>query len=184
MNELMWENRIGAADLCAGHFVARRSKPHCGGFSFLAPRGQLKSPAAPSAVIHEMPSRPRKTETGCSLMFAYVRVKSLMFAYFEKKYFFPPLWSSGEGTQRVGPSFARKLWRAGRNCAGKSAGCYALFRESSRSFTKVRTDQARNSAIVRIVTGGTLFCRSWRFFTTFVGVVRRCFSRRGGNIAH
>src|SRR5260221_13638026 len=27
-----------------------------------------------------------------------------MFAYFEKKYFFPALWSSGTGTQGVGPS--------------------------------------------------------------------------------
>jgi len=34
-------------------------------------------------------------------------------------------------------------------CRGeaKVTGCYALFRESSRSFTKVRTDQARNYAI-------------------------------------
>src|SRR5258708_33666871 len=37
-----------------------------------------------------------------SLMFAYVRVKSLMFAYFEKKYFFPALWPTSRSTQRVG----------------------------------------------------------------------------------
>jgi hypothetical protein len=84
MKELMGDNRTEAADLCAGHFVARRSKPHLGGFSFLAPRGWPKSLAAPSAVIHEMPSM--KTER--SLMFAYVRLKSLMFAFFEKKVFF------------------------------------------------------------------------------------------------
>jgi len=35
-------------------------------------------------------------------MFAYVRLKSLMFAYFEKKYFFPGLWPPGTGTQWVG----------------------------------------------------------------------------------
>jgi len=35
-------------------------------------------------------------------MFAYVRLKSLMFAYFEKKYFSPELWPSRGGTQRVG----------------------------------------------------------------------------------
>src|SRR5712672_693818 len=39
-----------------------------------------------------------KMKTERSLMFAYVRLKSLMFAYFEKKYFFPALWSSGAGT--------------------------------------------------------------------------------------
>jgi hypothetical protein len=37
-----------------------------------------------------------------SHMFAYVRLKSPMFAYFEKKYFFPALWSSNTGTQWVG----------------------------------------------------------------------------------
>src|SRR5713101_1408828 len=38
-----------------------------------------------------------KTER--SLMFAYVRLKSLMFAFFEKKYFFPALWPSGAWNQ-------------------------------------------------------------------------------------
>ena len=44
-------------------------------------------------------------------------------------------------------------------CRGeaKVTGCYALFRESSRSFTKVRTEQARKSAMLRIVTGKTNF---------------------------
>jgi len=37
-----------------------------------------------------------------SLMFAYVRVKSLMFAFFEKKYFFPALWPLAPRTQWVG----------------------------------------------------------------------------------
>ena len=35
-------------------------------------------------------------------MFAYVRLKSLMFAYFEKKYFFPALWLLSTGAQWVG----------------------------------------------------------------------------------
>jgi hypothetical protein len=76
------------------------------------------------------------------------------------------------------PSFARKLWRARRSLetiwgssggwicvklCGKSADCYALLRESSRCFTKVRTDQARNSAIVRIFTGETLFSETGDF---------------------
>src|SRR5258708_6219387 len=39
-----------------------------------------------------------------SLMFAYVRLKSLMFAFFEKKYFFPALWSSRADPQRMGDS--------------------------------------------------------------------------------
>jgi hypothetical protein len=41
-----------------------------------------------------------KTER--SLMFAYIRLKSLMFAYFEKKYFFPALWQLVARTQWVG----------------------------------------------------------------------------------
>jgi hypothetical protein len=69
----------------------------------------------------------------------------------------------------------------GTNLGRASAKCYALFRESarclasqaptrwvprrdvrwretwSRMSTKVRTEQARNSAMLRIVTGGTFF---------------------------
>jgi len=52
------------------------------------------------------------------------------------------------------PYSAQKLWRAGRIYAGKKCG---LLRESPRSFTKVRTDQGRGYAMLRIVTGGTLF---------------------------
>src|SRR5882724_9392011 len=62
MKEPICGQRTGAADLCAGHIVARRSKPHCGGFSLLAPRGQPKSLAAPSAVIYEMPSGITRTQ--------------------------------------------------------------------------------------------------------------------------
>ena len=36
-------------------------------------------------------------------------------------------------------------------------------RESSRKFTKVRTDQARNSAMLRIVTGETFFSETGDF---------------------
>src|SRR6266478_6156068 len=43
-----------------------------------------------------------KMKTERSLMFAYVRLKSLMFAFFEKKYFFPALWPTSRSTQRVG----------------------------------------------------------------------------------
>ena len=42
----------------------------------------------------------------------------------------------------------------GADLCGKKCG---LLREGSRKFAKVRTEQARKSAIVRIVTGGTLF---------------------------
>jgi hypothetical protein len=44
----------------------------------------------------------RILKTERSLMFAYVRLKSLMFAFFEKKYFFPALWPAGASTQCVG----------------------------------------------------------------------------------
>src|SRR5882724_11897814 len=37
-------------------------------------------------------NRPAKIKTERSRMFAYVRLKSRMFSYFEKKYFFPALW--------------------------------------------------------------------------------------------
>jgi len=40
---------------------------------------------------------------------------------------------------------------------GKITGCYAKVREVSRKSTKVRTDQARNSAMLRIVTVGLIF---------------------------
>jgi hypothetical protein len=53
-------------------------------------------------------------------MFAYVRLKSLMFAYFEKKYFFPALWLLRTGTQYVvviGLDAARKLcFNIGGDC--------------------------------------------------------------------
>jgi hypothetical protein len=69
--------------------------------------------------------------------------------------FFWPSGSSGAWKQDWGPSFALKLWRP--ELRKNVTGCYALLRESPRSFTKVRTDQARKSSMLRIVTGGTLF---------------------------
>src|SRR5882724_10222817 len=47
-----------------------------------------------------------------------------MFAYFEKKYFFPALWSSGTGTQGVGPSGAGSQPRHG------TSGCARRRRKS------------------------------------------------------
>jgi hypothetical protein len=47
-------------------------------------------------------------ETERSLMFAYVRVNSLMFAFFEKSVFFPALWRLDARTQSVG--FRRVLF--------------------------------------------------------------------------
>src|SRR5260221_10265094 len=71
-----------------------------------------------------------KTER--SLMFAYVRLKSLMFAYFEKKYFFPALWSS----------FARTQWVGG--CRKWSAGVLEYWgtrlQEAARIFVEKITD--------------------------------------------
>jgi hypothetical protein len=52
---------------------------------------------------------------------------------------------------------------AGAKRGQESARKFGLFHEVTRSFTKVRTDQARNSAIVRIITGGTSFLRSSQF---------------------
>jgi len=49
---------------------------------------------------------------------------------------------------------------AGRNYAGKSADCYTKIHEGARKFTKVRTDQARKSSMLRIVTGET-FNHGW-----------------------
>ena len=44
-----------------------------------------------------------------------------------------------------------------RTFAGKVTRKFGLFHEVTRSFTKVRTDQARKSSMLRIVTGGTNF---------------------------
>ena len=46
-------------------------------------------------------------------------------------------------------------WRETRS--GKVTDCYALLREVSRKCAKVRTDQARKSSMLRIVTGESLF---------------------------
>ena len=40
-------------------------------------------------------------------------------------------------------------------------GCYEKVREDSRKSTKVRTEQGRKSAMLRIVTGGTNFRREF-----------------------
>src|SRR5258706_16386370 len=70
--------------------------------------------------------------------FAYVRLKSLMFAYFEKKYFFPALWPSeawnqyGEGktteTQRHGEG--RRPLSLG-SYGGRASGAWNQFRKWS-----------------------------------------------------
>ena len=46
---------------------------------------------------------------------------------------------------------------AGAKRGRESSRKFGLFHKGPRSFTKVRTDQARKSAIVRIVTGGSFF---------------------------
>jgi len=48
-----------------------------------------------------------------------------------------------------------------RSFAEKVTGFYGKVRESPRSFTKVRTEQGRKSAMLRIVTGGTNFRREF-----------------------
>src|SRR5882672_10339824 len=58
-------------------------------------------------------------ETERSLMFAYVRVKSLMFAYLEKKYFFPAWWWCAAGG-----------W--------KSVKFFMVFHSISRFITEIR----------------------------------------------
>ena len=60
-------------------------------------------------------------KTGRSLMFAYVRLKSLMFGYFEKKYFFPALWSSFARTQWVGGVSEMEYWSFGGRCKRRRA---------------------------------------------------------------
>jgi len=55
-----------------------------------------------------------------SLMFAYVRLKSLMFSFFDKKYFIPALRSRCADTQLVG---VRDGWRGNRPfCFGRVLG--------------------------------------------------------------
>jgi len=67
--------------------------------------------------------------------------------------------ASGEGSGLAGKSLGRSGIRPNhalglaKSC-GKKCG---LLRESPRKSTKVRTDQARKSSIVRIFTGGTIF---------------------------
>ncbi len=46
---------------------------------------------------------------------------------------------------------------AGAKRGRESSDCFTKVRESPRSFTKVRTDQARKSAMLRIVTGKAYF---------------------------
>jgi hypothetical protein len=132
-----------------------------------------------------------KTER--SLMFAYVRLKSPMFAYFEKKYFFPALWTSAEGTQWVGwVKMVEGSWlrveglpapeESSAVCGGKAelgikvetaaranlcVTKFGLLRGVTRMSTKVRTDQARKSAMLRIVTGGANFLGVWRLLTRY-----------------
>src|SRR5712675_2131258 len=62
-------------------------------------KGGAQRSARPTRHVHIFG---RVFATERSLMFAYVRLKSLMFAFFEKKCFFPALWSPGIGTQWVG----------------------------------------------------------------------------------
>jgi hypothetical protein len=54
--------------------------------------------------------------------FAYVRLKSLMFAYFEKKYFFPALWPSSAGAQWVGALTVEGWKKNGMSPVASSAG--------------------------------------------------------------
>src|SRR6266478_7818169 len=49
-----------------------------------------------------------------------------------------------------------------RNVVAKSPRKFGLFHKSARRFTKVRTDQARKSSIVRIVTGKAYFFKKAR----------------------
>jgi hypothetical protein len=48
-----------------------------------------------------------------SRMFGYVRLKSLMFAFFEKKYFFPALWLDALDIQPVGDVSEMEWWSIG-----------------------------------------------------------------------
>ncbi len=57
----------------------------------------------------------------------------------------------------IGQLGAHQAGTAAKSCPGKITGCYGKVREVSRKSTKVRTDQARKSAMLRIVTGKTNF---------------------------
>ena len=61
--------------------------------------------------------------------------------------------SGNESNRTNGTNLARSMCKALRIVAGKSA----KFHESARKSTKVRTDQARGYAIVRINPGGSNF---------------------------
>src|SRR5260221_771172 len=57
----------------------------------------------------------------------------------------------------LGASGWREAGVAGWKRMRKVTGCYGKVREVSRKSTKVRTEQARKSAIVRIFTGKAFF---------------------------
>jgi len=103
-------------------------------------------------------------QTERSLMFAYVRLKSLMFAYFEKKYFFPALWSSGTRTQGVGGvKTVESCWLRveGLSAPDESAAVsdvraelsgknYGFFRDVSRFYAQIRAVVTRFYAFLRV----------------------------------
>jgi len=98
-------------------------------------------------------------------MFAYVRLKSLMFAFFEKKYFFPVLWLSPGEPQWPGAWDEREFligcehgFAAVSDVSAELSGENCSFlRIFPRFSTILRTDQGRIYAILRIFTGGTNF---------------------------
>jgi hypothetical protein len=87
--------------------------------AFFQPIVEHASSVATLRTADALAPRVAGMETERSLMFAYVRLKSLMFAFFEKKYFFPGMWSSVTDTQPVGPGSMEggpgaKTWSTGR----------------------------------------------------------------------
>src|ERR1700722_7947965 len=58
--------------------------------------------------------------------FAYVRIKSPMFAYFEKKYFFRALWSSSASTPRIGDVLSMRVGAESGGRRSSEEGLFAL----------------------------------------------------------
>ena len=97
--------------------------------------------------------------------YAFLRVRPI----FRKKFGFPspPRDGCPKGVVRWRETWSRK---------------FGLFHKSPRRFTKVRTDQARKSSIVRIFTGETSFRRTDDFWPA----MRAWLGRRsvGGCVTH
>jgi hypothetical protein len=97
------------------------------------------------------------TETERSLISGFVRLYANIFAYFEKKCFFPALWPAYAGTQRVGGVMTvegcwLRVVGGNENDAKLSEKYIGFYRDASRFIGYFRTQEARNSAFSRFLS--------------------------------